>query len=152
MKTAVSRLTMGAASVAVLVSGMGEAEAASVAADAAAAPVAGRLNLFEDVGAGGGRYINGADQTRDTNLHNDTFSNGHRVGDETSSVWNNTSRWAVLYEDDGYGGVRLCVAPRKHHADLSHFRWAHQQFGDKVSSYQLWAQLPTGIGCTWTVK
>ena len=81
MKTAVSRAALGAATVAVLVNGWGRADAAP---GSLAAPVAGRLNLFEDVGAGGGRYLNGGD--RDTNLHNNDFDNGNGVGDETSSV------------------------------------------------------------------
>jgi hypothetical protein len=147
MKTAVSRLAMSAASVAVLVNGWEQAGAAPAAPDLLP-PVAGRLNLYEDVGAGGGQFVTDAGDTRDTNLHNDFYDNGHSVGDETSSVWNRTSQWAVLFEDDGYGGQRLCVAPGKSHADIRLIG----NFGDKISSYQLWTTLPNGIGCTWTVK
>jgi hypothetical protein len=57
---------------------------------------------------------------------------------EISSVTNWTDKWAVLYDNDGYSGTKICIGPDVTRADLN----SNYGFDNEAESVRLYPSRP----------
>jgi hypothetical protein len=70
------------------------------------------------------------------------------VDNDTSSVVNNTDRWVMLFQDEGYQGQIICMGPHSSVARLGQFEFDFiHTMDNRLSSHKFGKTLP----CTWTV-
>lgn len=109
---------------------------AAMASDAQFPGSAGKLTMWEDDSYKG--HVESR-ASYDTNFSNDAFD------DQLSSFVNKTGNWWILYEDNTYGGAKVCVKPHSHDANIG----GDTKYEDDISSVKMFGTSKPS-GCTDT--
>ncbi|MFF0659509.1 MULTISPECIES: peptidase inhibitor family I36 protein [Micromonospora] len=102
----------------------------AVPAYAAGTCSSGRICMWEDFGYTGSKYVDYVPGT----ISNDRYEiNGFNGDNEISSVINNTSKCAVLYDNDGFSGTRITISKNTSVSNLRTFA----NFDNEAESFAL---------------